>query len=321
MRKFLNAIALAGAVTTAFASAARSETEIVFAHVFAANSLEQETANIFAEKAGEFSNGELKVKVFPASQLGGWSQIATQQRSGAVNVTIISTSALGSFSQLATVDTWPFMFDTREQFDNAYASKEGKAFFEAIEKESGYRILSPTYKGFRNIYLRNDVNALRGQKIRVPGLPLVIKAFESWGASPTPMDMSELYTGMQQGVVDGIEIEAQTAIAAGMGDVTKTVLLTRHMIPNYAFIFYGAWLDRLPEQQRVALKKASAAASEFFSGKIAVAEQEALKAFETKGAKVKEVDRAAMQKQAEVLQATFPDLYDWVKRLRTAAGM
>jgi tripartite ATP-independent transporter DctP family solute receptor len=321
MRKFLSAVALAGAIATGLITTVRAETEIVFAHVFAANSLEQQAADVFAKKAVEFSNGELKVTVFPASQLGGWSQIATQQRSGAVNVTIISTSALGSFSPLATVDVWPFIFDTREQFDKAYASEDGKAFFKAIEEESGYRVLSPTYKGFRNVYLRHDAKDLKGQKIRVPGLPIVLRSFESWGASPTPMDMSEIYTAMQQGVVDGIEIEAQTAQAAGMTDVTKAVLLTRHMMPNYAFIFYGAWLDRQPEAQRVALEKAAAEASKFFSDNIAVAETAALEAFKAKGAKINDVDLQMMKSQVESLEKDFPDQYRWVKRLRAASGM
>jgi TRAP-type transport system periplasmic protein len=321
MRKFLNTVVLAGAIVATAVSAVHAETEIVFAHVFATNSLEQQTAEVFAQRTAEYSNGELKVTVFPASQLGGWSQIATQQRSGAVNVTIISTSALGSFSELATVDVWPFIFDTREEFDKAYASEDGKAFFKAIEEESGYRVLSPTYKGFRNVYLRGDASDLKGQKIRVPGLPIVLRSFESWGASPTPMDMAEIYTAMQQGVVDGIEIEAQTAKAAGMPDVTKTVLLTKHMMPNYAFIFYGAWLDEQPDAQRAALEKASADASKFFADKISASEKEALDTFRSKGAQIKEADLATMKEQTAGLEQEFPDQYSWVKRLRAAAGM
>ncbi|SFJ58682.1 TRAP transporter substrate-binding protein [Aerobium aerolatum] len=321
MRKLIATMALAGAMTAAMMSAARAEKDIVFAHVFAANSLEQETAEVFAKKVAEFSKGELKVTVFPASQLGGWNQIATQQRSGAVHVTIISTSALGSFSPLATVDVWPFIFETREQFDKAYASEDGKAFFKAIEAESGYRVLAPTYKGFRNVYLRHDADDLKGQKIRVPGLPIVLRSFEAWGASPTPMDMAEIYTAMQQGVVDGIEIEAQTALSSGMGDVTKTVLMTKHMMPNYAFIFYGAWLDELPEAERVALEQASAEASKYFADKIAIAEAQALEAFKPKGANIKEVDLNAMKSQVSGLDKEFPDQYGWVKRLQAAAGM
>ena len=195
------------------------------------------------------------------------------------------------------------------------------AFFKAIEQESGYRVLSPTYKGFRNVYLRGDAADMKGKKIRVPGLPIVLRSFESWGASPTPMDMAEIYTAMQQGVVDGIEIEAQTARSAGMTDVAKTVLMTKHMMPNYAFIYYGAWLDKLPEAERVALEKASADASKFFADKIAVAEKDALGAFSAKGAAIKDVDLKALKDQVAGLEKEFPKQYDWVKRLRTAAGM
>lgn len=311
---------------TAFAltmgvSSVRAETEVVFAHVFAANSLEHQTAERFAARASELSGGSVQVEVFPGSQLGGFAQIANQQRSGAIHVTWISTTALGSFTPVATVDSWPYLFETREQFEAAYESDVGKAFFEKIEADSGYRVLAPSYKGLRYVYVRKEASSLEGLKIRVPGLPVVLRSFESWGASPTPMDVAEIYTAMQQGVVDGIEIEAQTAVSIGLADVTKTVLLTRHMMPNYAFIVFGEWLDNLPEADRQAVESAASEASDWFSSEIAKQEEAALETL-GKTAEMVEVDTAAMKEQsAKTLREEFPELHEWVEKLRTAAGM
>ncbi|QKV18554.1 TRAP transporter substrate-binding protein [Oricola thermophila] len=322
MSCYYGKIALAGGVLLGLVGAASAQTEIVLAHVFPANSQEQRTAEAFAEQVAELSGGEMEVSVFPASQLGGWAQIANQQQSGAVNVTFISTSALGGFSELATVDAWPFLFDERSQFDAAYASEDGKAFFNAIEADSGYRVLAPVYKGARYVYLNKEADSLEGQRIRAPGLPVVLASFEAWNGSPTPMSVAELYTAMQQGVVDGVEIEAQTAVSLGVADITETVLLTRHMMPNYAFIFWGAWLDSLPDDQRAVIEQAAQVASDGFGSGIEEAEQASLTVFEEAGSRLVEVDRAAMREASETaLREQFPDLVEWVDRLRAAGGV
>ncbi len=319
MSNRLKTLGMAAALWAASTAMSHAQTEVVLAHVFPANSQEQETAQFFADKVDELSKGELKVSLFPASQLGGWSQISNQLQSGAVNVTFISTTALGGFTPIATVDSWPYLFTEREQFERAYNSEDGRAFFDAIEEESGYRVLAPVYKGFRYVYLRDEADSVEGKKIRVPGLPLVLTAFESWGASPTPMDVAEIYTAMQQGVVDGIEIEAQTADSLGVDEVAKTVLLTRHMMPNYAFIFWGDWLDSLPEDQRKAIEEAASAASAHFGEEIGASEEAALENFKKAGANLTEVDTEKMRKQSEdALSKKFPDLVPWVERLRAA---
>jgi TRAP-type C4-dicarboxylate transport system substrate-binding protein len=320
-RSFCQSLALSLALGAPALGAAQTKTEVVFAHVFPANSLEHRAAERFAKQAEEASGGKLAVKLFPASQLGGFAQIANQQRSGAVHVTLISTTALGSFTPVATVDSWPFMFSTREQMERANASDAGKAFFAEIEKQSGYRVLSPMYKGVRYVYLRRPANDVSGQKIRVPGLPVVVESFKAWNASPTPMDVAEIYAAMQQGVVDGIEIEVQTAASMGLPAITQAVLLTQHMMPNYGFIFFGKWLDGLPADQRKALEGAASSAATWFSSEIGKGEREGLAKFEAAGAKLIKVDTEAMRaKSTAALEPKFPALKEWVDRLRTAAG-
>lgn len=295
---------------------------LTLAHVFPAESLEHEAAQRFAEVVAEETDGAVNVEIYPASQLGGFEEIASQQQSGAVDVTIISTTALGGETPTATVDSWPYLFQTKEEFDRAYESDAGKEFLQAIEDESGYKLLAPTYKGTRELYLNQDVadvNDLRNLKVRVPGLDVVTATFESWGMNPTPMEVSEIFTSMQSGVVNGIEIEEPTAASMGLPEVTKSVVLTHHMMPNYAWIMWSEWFDGQSEEVQAALEEAASTASAEFSEKVVPEEDAALKAFEQAGAKIVEVDTAQLQSAAdEKLRDELPDLAEWADRLRDA---
>ncbi|TAK82758.1 MAG: TRAP transporter substrate-binding protein [Betaproteobacteria bacterium] len=298
-----------------------AKTEVVFAHVFPAVSLEQQASQRFAKGISERTKGEVEVKIFPASQLGGFAQIATQQRSGAVHGTIISTTALGSYAPLATVDSWPYLFHEKAQFDRAYASAEGRAFLDAIEKASGYRILAPMYKGKRHVYVRRPVSSMDGLKLRVPGLPVVLDTFKAWGVTPTPLGVAEMFPAMQQGVVDGAEIELQTAETLGLASLTKTVLMTGHMMPNYAWIFFGKWLDGQPAAVRTAIEASARETSEWFAGEMVKEEKQSLEKFRAAGAQIREVNTAELEKKAtQALTGKYPELAAWVKRLQAAGG-
>lgn len=309
----------AGVAALAAPRVSRGATELVFAHVFPAVSLEQDVVQRFAKAVGEKTSGAVEVKVFPASQLGGFTQIATQQRSGAIHGTIISTTAIGSYASLATVDSWPYLFHEKAEFDRAYASAEGKAFLDAVEKTSGYRIIAPMYKGKRYVYVRRPVTSMDGLKIRAPGLPVVIDTFKAWNVTPVPLGVAEMFPAMQQGVVDGAEIELQTAETLGLITLTKTVLMTAHMMPNYAWIFFGQWLDGQPAPVKAAIEAAGREASDWFAAQMLSAEKSALDKFRAAGAQLTDVDATALERKAsEALNPKYPELAVWVKRLQVA---
>lgn len=312
---------LASGVILGISNAWAAKTEVVFAHVFPAVSLEHDASQRFAKAVSERSKGAIEVKIFPASQLGGFAQIATQQRSGAVHGTLISTTALGSYAPIATVDSWPYLFREKAQFDRAYASAEGRAFLAAIEKASGYRILAPMYKGKRQVYVRRPVTSIERLKLRAPGLPVVIDTFKAWGATPTPLGVAEMFPAMQQGVVDGAEIELQTADTLGLASMTKTVLMTGHMMPNYAWIFFGKWLDGQPADVRTAIEASARETSEWFAAEMIKAEKQSLDKFRAAGAQIVEVNTVELEKKAtQALAPKYPELSAWVKRLQAAGG-
>ena len=319
--RLFSAAAVSVLSAAAFLPAANAKSELIFAHVFPSASLEQDAAQRFAKAVSDKTKGEVEVKIFPASQLGGFSQIANQQRSGAIHGTLISTTAISSYAPVASVDSWPYLFTEKSQFDRAYASAEARAFIEAIEKASGYRVLAPMYKGKRYVYVRKPVTSLADLKLRAPGLPVVVDAFKAWGATVAPLGVAEMLPAMQQGVVDGAEIEIQTADTLGLANLTKTVLMTGHMMPNYAWIFFGEWLDKQPENVRTAIAAAAKETSEWFGSEMVKAEKESFEKFKKAGAQLVEVNTAELAKRAnDALSQKYPELANWVKRLQAAGA-
>jgi TRAP-type transport system periplasmic protein len=113
---------------------------------------------------------------------------------------------------------------------------------------------------FRNVYTRAPVNSiadLKGRKIRVIPNPTFIALFRGIGAAPTPMAFGELYTALQQGVVDGAENDAVTYFSTKHYEVAKNYALTNHlMLINTLFFSEKQW-QRLPQDLRAVLQKAS----------------------------------------------------------------
>lgn len=123
-------------------SNAGDSTELVFAHIFATDSMEDKCAKMFAEKVTEYTNGAYTVTVYPAGQLGAMAEIIEQQQVGTATFQIISTTALSSISEYAAVDSWPYMFTNREEFEKAYASDAGKEWLAKVSEETGFTLLA-----------------------------------------------------------------------------------------------------------------------------------------------------------------------------------
>ena len=157
----------------------------------------------------EKSGGTMRVDLYPSSQLGSKDNIIDQ----AVNGDCVVTLANGPFFQDRGIQDFgvlfaPYLFEGWEDLEKVVDSDwfEGKA--EELEQNVGLKILTTWRYGIRHTITKKPVNGvsdLKGKKIRVPNQTILIKVFESLGATPTPMAMSDIYTALQQGTIDGAE--------------------------------------------------------------------------------------------------------------------
>jgi len=214
-----------------------------------------------AEIVEQESKGRLKLALYPSSQLGGQREVLQNVQAGVIDGALEATATLTNFvPQLGVIDL-PYL--AKDQ-DAAYRLFDSPVFEQELARPAaaaGFHIVDVWEVTFRNVYTRaraiNGVADLRGLKLRVIPSPSYIALFRALGAAPTPMAFGEIYTALQQGVIDGAENDAVTYITSKHIEVAKNLAITQHMmLANTFYISERVW-QRLPEDLRAIIKKAS----------------------------------------------------------------
>lgn len=241
----------------------------------------------------ERSNGTMRVDLYPSSQLGSKDNIIDQ----AVNGDCVVTLANGPFFQDRGIQDFgvlfaPYLFEGWEDVEKVVDSQwfEGKA--QELEQNVGLKILTTWRYGIRHTITKKPVNAvsdLKGKKIRVPNQTILIKVFESLGATPTPMAMSDIYTALQQGTIDGAENPLPVILNGAYQEVAKNLVLDAHTYDMTCWIMGADFFHTLTEEQQDILMECGDEAGVFNSRQIEKADEEALEALKAAGVKVSDL--------------------------------
>jgi TRAP-type transport system periplasmic protein len=218
-------------------------------------------ARRMAEIVERESNGRLKIALYPSSQLGGQREVLQNVQAGVVDGVLEATATLTNFvPQLAAIDL-PYL--AKDQ-DAAYRFFDSPIFEQELARPAaaaGFHIVNVWEVTFRDVYTRskaiNSVADLQGQKLRVIPSASYIALFRALGAAPTPMAFGEVYTALQQGVIDGAENDDVTYITSKHMEVAKNLAITQHMmLANTFYISERVWQHIPADLQRV-IEKAS----------------------------------------------------------------
>ncbi len=296
-------------------------TKVVVGYTQAPQSTVGKTVAEFRRLAEQYSGGDLELQVYPSSQLGTFGEMVTQMKVGICNVIFIQPDALGQQVAISTANSWPFIFKDQDEMLSAWNGPGGQALISEVEKLSGYRMIGPTWNEARWIYTTRAAGSLKdlkGMKIRVPGTDIYVNQMRLLGLSSTPMNIREVYTAMQQGVVEGIEGALADMAGFSLQDVTKTVVTTGHVLSPKAWLTWGEWVDKLSAKNKAAFLKAAKEASAYY-GKILQAEEETIKGkFLDKGVRFVEpgVSWQELRKMVEPLKKQLPNIWIWAEKLQ-----
>jgi tripartite ATP-independent transporter DctP family solute receptor len=220
----------------------------------------------FADEVQEKTNGDLKVRVYPNGQLGTQRESLELLQSGALDMAKSNASELESFDPAYGAFNIPYIFRDREHFYRALESQEvGQKILSSSEK---YGFVGVAYfdAGSRNFYTTKPIRSpsdLKGMKIRVQPSPSAIKMMELMGASPTPLSFGELYTALQQGVVDGAENNIGAVTTYRHGEVAKYYSQDGHsMIPDVLVISSTTW-EKLSDKNKALVLTAGKSATAY----------------------------------------------------------
>lgn len=220
----------------------------------------------FASLVEKKTNGTVKIKLYPNGQLGSEREVIELTQTGAVDFAKVSASALESFSPVYSLFSLPYLFDSRDQFYKVMNSSIAQDIYKTTT-DVGFRGLTFYDAGTRNFYTKNKAimkpEDLKGLKIRVQPSATSIKMIELMGGSPTPMSFGEVYTALQQGVIDGTENNETALTDNNHGQVAKQYSYSEHAIVPDILIMNNKKWEKLSKEQKQAITEAAKESTAF----------------------------------------------------------
>lgn len=294
-RRTLLSTAVAATLAAAFALPAAAQMELKLGHVGGPGSLFELSANEFARRANEKLGNKAKVVVFGSSQLGGDAELMQKLRLGTVEFAIPSTvmsSAVDAFGMFEM----PYLVKNREHMKKIEAEVVWPSLAPMAE-ERGYKLLAVWENGFRNI--TNNVRPivkpedLQGMKLRVPQGKWRVKMFQTYGANPSPMALSEVFVALQTGVMDGQENPLTQIYSSKFQEVQKHLSMTGHVYTP-AYLATGARkFNSLPKDVQDILTQAARDTQAYVYEQAAKLEGDLLDKIKAAGVQVNEPDKDA----------------------------
>jgi tripartite ATP-independent transporter DctP family solute receptor len=214
-----------------------------------------ELHDYFKPELEKRSNGRFSVEVYTNGVLGGDRQMYEALQIGTLEICLGTLSTLSNFDPIFGVTDLPYLYKDRETAIAAFNGAWGDSLKENLPN-MGMRLLSYSENAFRNI--SNDtkpiekLSDIKGMKIRVMESPVFISTFKAFGASPTPIAYSELYTALQNGTVDGQDNGINITYLSKYYEVQKYYTLTEHAYAACAFVASeNFWKNLDPELQTI----------------------------------------------------------------------
>lgn len=245
--------------------------QLTLAHTLDAEHPVNLGAEYFAQRLEELSGGTMVTSVHPNSGLGGEDEVVEMMSYGdSVTFCVPSGCALQNYSGAFYAPDFYFQF---ENYDQVWAFYDGE-YGDYAKKSLDGTGLVVTYfwdNGFRNLTTTNKevhtVADLKGVKIRVMNAETHLAAWNAMGAAATPIAFSEVYSSLQQGVVDGQENPVFNIIGSRFQEVQKNLILTRHVHDVSPFVISGTAWESWTDEQREWVTQASQEAGDYMRNK------------------------------------------------------
>jgi tripartite ATP-independent transporter DctP family solute receptor len=330
---FLLGVVVASVVFALFPSAGGSPTDSVtrlrIGHSLPVNHPVHAGIEYFAHRVAHLSGGRLRLDIFPNGQLGSEPQYVEQLQAATLDVAKVGGATLGSFVPVAQVFSLPYVFRDRDHFWAVLQGPVGDDLLRALSlrqggRPTGFRGLAFYDAGSRNFYAQRPIlhpDDLVGLKIRVMEDPVAIATMRAMGASPTPISWGELYTALQQGVVDGAENNAPSFVSSRHFEIAKEFSLNHHsMIPDVLIIAEATW-QRLSEEERGWIIQAAEDSSVFQRQAWEAGVEEAKALMQAQGVRIHPVDVAPFIAATEPVRRRFAEgiVRDFLDRIEAVS--
>jgi tripartite ATP-independent transporter DctP family solute receptor len=281
--------------------------ELKFGHVGEPGSLFEASANEFAKIANAKLGQKGKVVVFGSSQLGGDKELMQKLLLGTLEFALPSTVMSSVVDEFGLFEM-PYLVKDRAHMGRIEKEVFWPKLVPLVEKK-GYKVLALWENGFRHITnSKRPIKVpddLKGMKLRVPEGKWRVKMFQAYGANPSPMKFSEVFTALQTGTMDAQENPFAQIYSAKFHEVQKYLTLTGHVYTP-AYIVTGAkrW-EQVPADVRGLVEAAAKETQAFVYKHAAGLEDDLLKKIKAAGVAVNEPDKDAFVKASQSIYDEF----------------
>ena len=268
--------------------------------------------NWFADKVNKQNIG-VTFKVLSGGQLGKSERAYIEgMQQGTIQMAQVSTGPMAGFVGEFDIFSLPYMFRDTKHFKKVLSGPIGDKFLAMLDAK-GMKGLAWFDNGYRNMFNGkkpiNEPSDMAGLKIRVMKSPLMVNTVNAMGGSATPMAYGELYTALQQGVLDGGENAAGNVLNDKFFEVSKFYSITQHFRPPGVVVMSKKTWDSLNSKQQAAIEKAAAELQEYEIDLTTKIVNDAMKSLKGKGMKINKANVPAFAKAVKPVYKSYSDKY------------
>ncbi|URQ60312.1 TRAP transporter substrate-binding protein [Pantoea alhagi] len=312
MKKLLLALSLAS--TALFASTVASAKVLKVAEVQPAGYPTVVALEHMGEKLKQATDGRLEMRIYAGGTLGDEEQTLQQVQLGAIDMIRVSLAPVSTIAPETGVLTLPYIFRDENHMHQVLDGEPGKAIVEKFEQNPRSRMvfLGWTDAGVRNMITKDPVTKpedLKGMKIRVQNSAISLATLKAMGANPVAMGVSEVFSAMQTGVVDGTENNPPTFVAHNYLPVAKYYTLTGHFIQPEMILFSKRSWDKLSAEDQALLRKLGKEAQEDERKLWAEYNQQSLDKMKAAGVTFQQIDRDVFVKATQPVRDQYGKEY------------
>jgi len=296
--------ALGLAILTGAAAQAQETYTLRFNHVLTPKDPFHEGFTNWAKRVEERTKGGLKIEVFHSAQLGVEEDIIEQIRQGANIGQNTDSARLGNYIPGIAAINGPYFVESLDEVWKLTEAPTVKKWEEELASQHGLKVVCFDWvQGFRHFFTNKPIKTpqdLSGLRIRTPPAPIWQESIRALGAAPTAMAFGDMYPGLQQQAIDGVELVYTNIPGGRFYEVLKYANETGHILLINFEVVSSQWFNALPPEYQTALVEECRRTGRETSEKIATLSDQIKADLQQKGMTVvSDIDREAFRKAGE----------------------
>ncbi|GAB3807694.1 TRAP transporter substrate-binding protein [Virgibacillus kimchii] len=285
---------------------------LTLGHVQSENDIWQDGAVKFKEEVEALSDGEIEIEIHPNATLGGDRDMAEGMQIGSVDFALIA-GVLGNFEPSISLLELPYLFSSEEEYNKVIHGEIGEEIADRVLESSSIRILDWWDRGPRHITANRPITTLedlQGLRMRVPEIQAMDHTWSEMGASPTTMAWDEVYTGLEQNVIEAQENPIPFIYGGRIHEVQDYLALTAHKYEYVTLAMSDLTWSELTEDQQEIISEAASTATAYQNDLVEEQTDEILEAMKEEGLEVTEPNIEEFAEEARKAHEAYAETND-----------